>query len=320
MEARSQTLAEFVADWLPTVRIALRPSTWESYRCNLTHHVLPRLGDVALNRLAPLHLNRLYAELLASGRVDGSGGLSHKTVHYVHTIVHRCLGDALRWGLIDNNPGELCAPPRQVRPEVSAWDAHEAKRFLCGVRQDRLYALYVVALTTGMRRGELLGLSWDSVDLDQRRLFVRQTLIAINYTLELSSPKTKRSRRPITLDDATTFALVEHRARQDQERAQSASAYRDRGLVFAKQNGEPMHPHSVSQGFDRRVKRLGLPRIRFHDLRHTSASLALAAGVHPKAVSERLGHASVTITLDTYSHVVPTLQHEAAAKIAALVL
>ena len=179
VEARSQTLAEFVADWLPTVRIALRPSTWESYRCNLTHHVLPRLGDIALNRLAPLHLNRLYAELLASGRVDGSGGLSHKTVHYVHTIVHRCLGDAMRWGLIDNNPAELCAPPRQVRPEVSAWDAHEAKRFLCGVRQDRLYALYVVALTTGMRRGELLGLSWDSVDLDQRRLFVRQLRIGV---------------------------------------------------------------------------------------------------------------------------------------------
>ena len=318
--ASPETLSEFVAEWLPVIRASIRPSTWESYRANLANHVLSRLGGVALGDLGPTDLNRLYLELLSSGRADGSGGLSAKTVHYVHTIVHRVLRDAVRWGRLERNPASLCDPPRQVRPEISPWGEEEAKRFLLAVRDDPLYALYVLAITTGLRRGELLGLTWGALDLPRGRLFVGQSLVVVNYSLELSSPKTRRSRRSVALDEGTVAALAEHRSRRKQATHVLAASRSDSGLVFTRADGSPVHPHSVSQGFDRRIKRLGLPRIRFHDLRHTSATLALSAGIHPKVVSERLGHASVTITLDTYSHVVPSLQEEAAAKIGALVL
>lgn len=167
-----------------------------------------------------------------------------------------------------------------------------------------------------MRRGELLALTWSSLDLPSHRLFVRASLVTINYELHLSTPKTRRSRRAIELDPATVMALQEHRLAQEEERDLAGNLYGGRDLVFARLNGDFLHPHSVSQGFSRLVRRHRLPPIRFHDLRHTSATLALAAGVHPKVVSERLGHSSVTITLDTYSHVVPTLQKEAAHMIA----
>ena len=215
------------------------------------------------------------------------------------------------------NPAEACDPPRQGHPEVNTWSPEDARRFLSLVRNDRLYALYLVAITTGMRRGELLAMTWNSVDLEARRLFVRASLVTTNYQLHLSTPKTRRSRRAIVLDPATAAALKEHRRAHGLER-QDATSYNDRDLVFARPDGDFLHPHSVSQGFTRLLKRHELPRIRFHDLRHTSATLALAAGIHPKVVSERLGHSSVSFTLDTYSHVVPTLQEEAAGKIADL--
>ncbi|MDQ3533669.1 MAG: site-specific integrase, partial [Actinomycetota bacterium] len=316
----AETLSAFVAEWLPVIRASIRPSTWESYRANLANHVLSRLGGAGLGDLGPTDLNRLYLELLSCGRADGTGGLSAKTVHYVHTIVHRMLRDAVRWGRIERNPASLCDPPRQVRPEISPWGEDEAKRFLLAVKDDPLYALYVLAITTGLRRGELLGLTWASIDLPRARLFVGQSLVVVNYSLELSSPKTRRSRRSVALDEGTVAALTAHRSQSQQAGPGYPGSGRNSGLVFTRDDGSPVHPHSVSQGFDRRIRRLDLPRIRFHDLRHTSATLALSAGIHPKVVSERLGHASVTITLDTYSHVVPTLQEEAAAKIGALVL
>ncbi len=167
--ATPQSLACFVSEWLPAVRPSLKPSTWDSYRSNLTHHVLPRLGEIPLTEIGPTDLNRLYVELLDSGRVDDTGGLSQKTVHYIHTIVHRTLRDAIRWAELGRNAAELCDPPRQLHPEVTAWGEPEVRAFLAGMRTERLYALYLLALTTGMRRGELLGLSWDSVDVASRR-------------------------------------------------------------------------------------------------------------------------------------------------------
>ena len=220
-------------------------------------------------------------------------------------------------GASSSNPAELISPPRYARPEINVWSPEDVRRFLSAIRQERLYPLYLLALTTGMRRGELLALSWDRVDLGARCLYVTRSLIALNYKLELSETKTRKGRRRVALDDHSVAALEERRSlsRSKKKRPPGGSQ-----LVFATPEGYPLHPHSVSQGFDRLVKRHGLSRIRFHDLRHTSASLALAAGVHPKVVSERLGHASVTITLDTYSHVLPTLQTEAAHRIAALIL
>ena len=314
--ACEEKLGAFIEQWLSSIRASLKPSTWDSYRSNLVNHVLPALGERPIGWISPMELNHLYAQLLADGRSDGTRGLAPKTVHYIHTIIHRALRDAQRWGVLRANPAEVCDPPRQVHAEVNTWGPEDARRFLSAARGERLYPLYLLAITTGMRRGELLGLTWSSLDLASHRLFVRASLVTINYELHLSTPKTRRSRRAIELDSTTIRTLNEHRLVQEEERGAVGTLYGDRDLVFARLNGDFLHPHSVSQGFGRLLQRHRLPAIRFHDLRHTSATLALAAGVHPKVVSERLGHSSVTITLDTYSHVVPTLQKEAARMIA----
>lgn len=194
------------------------------------------------------------------------------------------------------------------------------RTFLEHVRDDRLYAAYVLAATTGMRRGEVLGLRWQDVDLDHGRVSVSQTLVVVSgYDVQYSEPKTAKGRRSIALDENTREALKEWRERQSVERALWGDAYTDADLVFARENGTPLHPDLFSDAFWRHVAEAKLPRIRFHDLRHTHATLALAAGVHPKVVSERLGHASVVITLDTYSHAIPAMQETAAELVASLV-
>jgi integrase len=190
--------------------------------------------------------------------------------------------------------------------------------FLEHVRDDRLYAAWRVLAMTGIRRGELLGLSWDAVDLDTARLAITRTLIGGKGAPRFSEPKTKRGRRSVALDSETVTALGEHRERQLDERAAWGPAYEPHDLVFCRENGTPIWPRSFSRSFDNHVRNAGLPRIRLHDLRHTHATLALAAGVHPKVVQERLGHATIAITLDIYSHAVPALQEDAAEKIAAL--
>jgi integrase len=193
------------------------------------------------------------------------------------------------------------------------------RRFIREVRGDRLYAAWLAAATTGLRRGEVLGLMWTDVDFDKGRLSVRRARVSSGGVVVLSEPKTRRSRRVVALDQTTTAALREHRTRQLEERLAWGAAWVDTGFVFTREDGTPLHPESLSKMFQWRVRRAGLPRIRFHDLRHTHATLALQAGVHPKVVSERLGHSSIRITLDTYSHAIPAMQEEAAERIAALI-
>jgi integrase len=198
------------------------------------------------------------------------------------------------------------------------WSARQLDDFLAHVRDDRLYAAWRGAAMTGLRRGELLGLDWDAVDLDAGRLAITRTLIEGKGAPRFSEPKTKRGRRSVALDAGTVEALREHRERQLDERLAWGAAYRDHGLVFCREDGTPIWPRTFSRFFDHHVRDAGLPKIRLHDLRHTHATLALEAGVHPKVVQERLGHATIAITLDTYSHAIPAMQEDAAAKIAAL--
>ena len=203
---------------------------------------------------------------------------------------------------------------------MTTWSAEERRRFLESIPDDRLYAAFLLAATTGMRRGEVLGLRWRDVDLAAARVSIRQTLVTIGYALAWSTPKTDRGRRNVALDPITVEAFRTHRARQLEERLMLGPAYQDDDLVFCQADGTPIHPDSLSGLFERLAKRAGLPRIRFHDLRHTHASLALTAGVHPKVVSERLGHADIALTLNTYSHAIPALQEDAARVVADLVL
>ena len=202
---------------------------------------------------------------------------------------------------------------------MSTWPAATLRAFLEGVGGDRLCAAWHLAAATGMRRGEVLGLRWQDVDLDASRVAVRQTLISIRYRLSFGTPKTAKGRRLIALDDRTVAELKRHRKAQLQERLAFGPGYSDADLVFVREDGSPVHPDLFSDYFEKHARRLGLPRIRLHDLRHTHATLALQAGVNPKVISERLGHATVAFTLDRYAHCVPAMEEEAAARVAAFV-
>lgn len=308
--------------WLPTVRARLKSSTWDSYSRNLELHVYPPLGTVALQRLTGASLNALYAELLLSGRRNGPGGLSARSVRYIHTILHKAFSDALDTQLIRYNPAERAKPPKPEKStgnELRFWQPHELRRYLASVRGTRLYAAWHLSAMTGMRRGEVLGLRWKDVDLDRARLSVRHTIISVAYEMKESTPKTHRP-RVIDLDPATVEVLRGHQASQAEEQAARGAGCTSQDLVFARENGTPIHPERFSQLFDLEVKRSGLPRIRLHDLRHTHATIALRAGVPVKVISERLGHESPAFTLRQYAHVMPGMQAEAAALVAAAVL
>ena len=249
-------------------------------------------------------------------------GSARAPCRYVHTILRRALHDAVKWGLVMRNAADAAEPPRpkatRAKP-LRTWTAAELRAFLASVESERLHPLYVVLATTGMRRGEALGAYWPDLDLDAATWSVRHTLVAVNHEIVESTPKTDHGRRSLALDAGSVRALRAWRKRQLEERLAWGPAWTDSGRVFTREDGTDLHPERVSEQFDRLVRRAGLPRIRLHDLRHGWASLALAAGVHVKVVSERLGHGSIAITADTYSHAIPALQADAAELVAGLV-
>lgn len=251
-------------------------------------------------------------------------GLDPRTVNYVHTILHRAFRDAVRWGRLARNPADAADPPRG-RPKsdaIKTWDAGTVRSFLETTRDecDRLHALWVLLATTGMRRGEALGLRWPDVDLDTGRLHLVQTIISVRGKVMVGEPKTLRGRRPIALDPTTVKVLKAHRKAMLEERLQLGAAFTDEGLVFHRLDGRCLRPEGVSDTFKRTVHRLGLPPLTIKALRHTWATLALEKGIHPRVVQERLGHSTIAITLGIYSHVAPTLHDEAAEIVADLIL
>lgn len=312
------TVAAFLDRWLEGTVGTVRPTTAASYRDMMVGLVVPRIGHVRLRDLNSLAVSSLLAELLVSGRRRGSGGLAPKTVRYVHTVLAHALDDAVRWNLLRRNPARLVDPPRGPDKEMPTWSGEEVRRFLWAVRSDRLFAMWALLCMTGMRRGEVLGLRWSDIDLDGSRVSVQRQVVAVGYEVAVSPPKTRRGKRVVMLDAFTVEALRERLADHRREQAIVGAAVPD-GFVFDRADGSALHPMSVTKHFGSLAAGCGLPRIRLHDLRHTAATLALSAGVHPKVVSERLGHSSVQITLDRYSHVTPALQRDAADLISAMV-
>lgn len=260
----------------------------------------------------------------AEAGVGKPAGLDPRTVNYVHTILHRAFRDAVRWGRLARNPADAADPPKG-KPKsdaIKTWDAATLRSFLESTREaeDRLHPLWVVLATTGMRRGEALGLRWSDVDLDAGRLHLVQTIISIRGKASVGEPKTLRGRRPIALDPATVAVLKAHRKTMLEERMQLGAAFSDEGLVFHRLDGRCLRPEGVSDTFKRTVNRLDLTPLTLKGLRHTWATLALEQGIHPRVVQERLGHSTIAVTLGIYSHVAPTLHDEAAAIIADLIL
>jgi integrase len=321
VESSKATLGQFLTDeWLPGIRASVRPTTLDHYQRIVEAHVLPRLGALPLQRVTPAKLNAFYADVLAGGRRDGRGDLSPKTVRHVHTTLHKALSDAVRWGRLPRNPADHAEPPKPRTAEMKVWSAEQLRVFLEQVESDRLHAAWLLMATTGMRRGEVLGLRWVDVNLEVGRLSVVQTLALVRERLIFGEPKTAKGRRSVALDRVTVAALRSHRALQLEERLAWGEAWQDTGLVFTREDGSPIHPSRFTEAFQRHAARARLPRIRLHDVRHSYATAALTARIPAKVVSERLGHANVSITLDTYSHVLPSLEEEAASVVARLIL
>ena len=299
-----------VTRWLPAKEPTLRATTFFRYRRSIEVYVLPRLGRVPLRRLTTTHLERLYVELLSSGRVDG-GGLAPKTVLNVHQILRKALTDAMRKGLVSRNVAFAVDPPRPQTGAVQrAWTAAQLKAFLDVAAGHRHFAAIWLAANTGMRRGEVVGLGWGDADFEAATLSVHRSISCAGYRLCESDGKTRNSRRVIDLD-APTVAVLD--AWHRQRTRESATELIPDDSVFASPDGRPVHPHLLSQAFDRLVGRACVPRIRLHDLRHTHATLMLKAGVPIKVVSERLAHSTPAFTMTTYQHVLPGMQRDAAA-------
>ena len=309
-------------DWPPAVKGTVRPSTYNSYVQHVACHIVPHIGSVKLQKLSGARVNALYATLAESGKADGKTGLSPQTIHHVHACLHKACKDAVKWGYITRNPLDAADPPKAKADgsrEMKTWTKEQLKAFLGAAKDDRLSPLWHVIAMTGMRRGEAIGLRWSDADLEAGRLSVRRALIPINREVVVSEPKTAKGRRVVALDPGTIEVLKAQAARQLDAQSEWDEAWIESGLVFTAENGAALDPESVSRYFRQAVKKTMVPKIRLHDLRHTHATLALQAGVHPKVVSERLGHATVSITLDTYSHAIPAVQEEAATLIAQLV-
>ncbi len=309
-----QTVGQFLEYWLAqSVKLSVRSLTYEGYRLHVRNHIVPALGRIRLTKLTAQDVQELLNDKLREGYAP-------RTVQYMHAVLRRALVQAFKWGLVAQNVATLVDRPQVRRPEVKPFDPEQARALLVAVKGDRLEALYSVALAVGLRRGEALGLHWDDVDLDAGTLRVRRTLQRVDGKLRLETTKTDRSRRTIALPQTVAVALRVHRARQLRERLAAGSRWQETGFVFTTGIGTPLEPRNVTRHFRNVLTKTGLPLKRFHDLRHTCASLLLVQGVHPRVVMEILGHSQISMTMDTYSHVMPVLQHEAASQMDALLV
>lgn len=320
-----QTLGEFLASWLRDVaKPSVRQRTYRNYAGVVNTHISPVLGGIRLVKLSPQHLQRFYREKQEQGLT--------RTVRLCHAVLHRALGQATKWGLIARNVADLVDAPRVPKREFTPLSPEEAQRLLAAAEGDRFHALYVLAVTCGLRQGELLGLKWEDVDLERGTLQVKRQLQWVKAEEErkggrkrpepkwvLTEPKSAKSRRVVSLPAVAVAALKKHKAAQAEERLRMGEVWQDLGFVFCTSIGTPESPSNLrKRSFVPLLEKAGLPKVRFHDLRHTCATVLLAQGVHPKVVQEQLGHSQISLTLDTYSHVLPALQREAAAKMDAL--
>jgi integrase len=307
-DAGAMTVGEYLERWLKdAVRGTVRMSTYERHEGIIRMHLKPALGRIKVRNLTPTHVRGLHREKL-------DVGLAPATVRKIHSTLHKALSQAVSDGLIPRNAAAIKAP-RPDPEEMHPLSADEVSALLEAARGERFEALYVLAITTGLRRGELLGLRWRDVDLEYGVLRVGRALIREGGRYRLGETKTKRGHRSIRLTSQAVSALGAHRKRQLEERIRLVGLYEDHDLIFATQKGTPLNPENlVKRSFKPLLERAGLPEIRFHDLRHTCATLLLGRGVHPKLVQELLGHATIAMTLDTYSHFLPSMGGDQTAR------
>ena len=315
MKPGKTTLTEYLEKWLTDyAKPNLSPRGFERYAGIIRQHLISALGNITLTQLKPEHLQQHYTAML-------NNGLSAGTVRYHHAVLHVALQTAVKWGLVSRNVADAVDPPRIHRNEMQTWSEDEVSRFLEASKGSPYYELFFTALFTGMRRSELLGLAWQNVDFIFSQIYVNRSLHHLkDGSYVFTEPKSAKSRRTIALSPSAILLLHGYKEKQKLERTMLGIPLKDSDLVFSKVEGKPLRPNTITRAFEVLAAHCGLQVIRLHDARHTHASLMLKQGVHPKIVQERLGHASIQMTLDTYSHVAPGLQEAAAAGFDKMVL
>jgi integrase len=302
------TVGGFLDHWLEdTVKPRVRPLTYSGYAVNVRRHLIPALGEIKLDRLSPEQVQNFLNRKL-------SDGLSSKTVTYIRQVLRTSLDQAMRWNLVSRNVATLVPAPRKERKSIHPLEPHEIGKFLNAVEGRRLEALYLVTLALGLREGEVLGLKWEDVDLRAGTLRVQRQLQRFGGRLQLVEPKTDRARRVLDLPRSVARALTEHQRRQVVERLTAGVQWEENGLIFPTAVGTPLEARSLLRDFRQATRKGGLPPIRFHDLRHSCATMLLVQGVPARVVMEILGHSEIGLTMNTYSHVIPGLRKEAAAR------
>lgn len=303
VERDNVTLGAFLDTYVADVAAhTLRPKTLETYNYLIRFHIKPALGHLKLADLRPDHVQRLYSDKLRAG-------LSRRTTKFIHAVLHKALDQAVRWGLVARNILDLVDAPVVKRKAPTVWNVDQAKKFLEHVKPHRFYPIYVLALATGMREGEVLGVHYEDIQWDMGTLHVRHAVqYLVGRGVVLSEPKTDKAKRTIKVPEFAMQVLREHVERENV----------NQGFLFTTRNQTPFSPRNVLRHFYEATEEVGLPRIRFHDLRHTTATLLLLQGAHPKKVQELLGHSTIALTMDTYSHVLPAMHDELAQQLDAL--
>ncbi len=333
VSTKKVSVAEWIEHWITEIMMhSLRKTTYQTYLSLFKTHIKLGFGGILLQKLSSADIQKLYNKLTKEGKriqvkkqkkgKDASPppepqGLSPKTIRQVHQIVRGSLNKAVQDGLIVRNPALSVKLPRLAKNEqpVNAWSEDEIKKLLVDIREDRMRYAYMLELKTGIRRGELLGLKWDSIDWDNQTVNIKQTLVYANGEIYFSEPKTAKGRRILEVEPEVLADLKRQKAQQAEERLKAGPLWQDNNLVFTKEDGAPINPNVFSRRFRRLLDRMGIKDKRFHDLRHTFASLLILAGEDILRVSEFLGHAKPGFTLNTYSHVLPGKKRDTAKKI-----
>jgi integrase len=308
------TVAEFLAQWLDHMHLQLGARAHERYTEIVTKNIVPLLGGVSLAKLQPAMISAAYATALKSGRCDGKGGLSPETVLYLHRVLRQALAQAVKWDLLGRNPADAVDPPKTERRQMTALDADGTAALIEAARSSSLFIPILLAASCGIRRGEIAALRWRSVDLDRGTLSVVASAEQTSTTVREKPPKSGKG-RSIKLPSLAVDELRRHRLQQAEQLLKLGVRLTDDHHVVAREDGLPLQPRSLTDAFRLFLGTHKLQRIRLHDLRHTHATQMLKSGVHPKVAQERLGHASISTTLDLYSHVLPGIQDEAAQRV-----
>jgi len=311
-EPNKVTVAEFLERWLTHMTTQVDARTHVGYAEKVRKNIVPLLGQVLLTKLRSDQIEAAYTKALASGRCDGNGGLSPRTVHHLHRILKQALKQAAKWKLLAVNPCEAVDAPKVEKKEMKTYDMPQTVDALKEMRQTRFLIAYLLAAMCGLRRGEISALRWKNVDLDACALRVVQTARQIGTKVDYKPVKNTKG-RPVALSPIMVYELRAHRARQTEELLRLGIKSTGDSFVFAQPEGTPIKPGSITNEWKRLVGKHALPGIRFHDLRHTHATAMLASGIHPKIAQERLGHSTIAITMDLYSHVMPNMQADAVA-------